>query len=141
MSFALDGTGIVFTGGTVMGISTTLVSPPEGDMVAFMASLERLAARNDRLYLPGHGHPVCAPAAMLAWQIAHRRKRFSQILDALGEGPSNAEGLAARIYVGLDPALLPGAKRNVFASLIGLADQGVVRVQGKIAAGSVFERV
>src|SRR5690625_157150 len=140
LSFALDGTGIVFTGDTVMGVSTTLVSPPEGDMAAFMASLERLAARDDRLYLPGHGHPVRAPAAMLSWQIAHRRKRFAQILDALAEGPSDAEALAARIYTGLDPALLPGAARNVFASLIGLADQGKVRVQGKIAAGAIFER-
>ena len=140
LSFALDGTGIVFTGDTVMGFATTLVSPPEGDMAAFMASLERLAGRDDRLYLPGHGHPVRKPAAMLEWQIAHRRQRFEQILDALKDGPADAATLARRIYTDVDPALLPAATRNVLASLIGLADRGEVRPQGPVAADAVFER-
>lgn len=140
LSFALDGTGIVFTGDLVMGVSTTLVSPPEGDMLAFMESLQRLARRDDRLYLPGHGHPVRDPAAMLAWQIAHRQSRFADILDALKEGPADAKTLAAQIYTGLDPTLLPAATRNVFASLIGLVDQSEVRVQGLISAESIFER-
>lgn len=140
LSFALDGTGIVFTGDIVMGVSTTLVSPPEGDMAAFMASLDRLAKRDDRLYLPGHGHPVRDPAAMLAWQIDHRKQRFMQILDALADRPLDAEALAARIYKDLDPALLPAAARNVFASLIGLVDQGAARVDGAIAVDAVFAR-
>ena len=140
LSFALEGSGIVFTGDTVMGFATTLVSPPEGDMAAFMASLERLAERDDRLYLPGHGHPVRQPGAMLAWQIAHRRKRFEQILEALKDGPVDAASLARRIYTDVDPALLPAASRNVLASLIGLADRGEVRSHGPIGAGSVFER-
>ncbi|HET7409117.1 MAG TPA: MBL fold metallo-hydrolase [Paracoccaceae bacterium] len=139
LSFALEGTGIVFTGDTVMGFATTLVSPPEGDMAAFMASLERLAGRDDRLYLPGHGHPVRDPAAMLAWQIAHRRQRFGQIMDALRDGPADAATLARRIYTEVDPGLLPAAARNVLASLIGLADQGEVRPHGPIAAEAVFE--
>jgi hydroxyacylglutathione hydrolase len=141
LSFALESDGadgVVFTGDTVMGFATTLVSPPEGDMAAFMASLARLAARDDRLYLPGHGHPVRDPAAMLAWQIRHRQQRFEQILAALGAGPSDAAGLARAIYTDVDPALLPAAARNVLASLIGLADQGRVVCDGPIAADAVF---
>ena len=142
LSFALEGagdtSGIVFTGDTVMGFATTLVSPPEGDMAAFMASLERLAARNDRLYLPGHGHPVRDPRAMLAWQIRHRQERFDQILTALGHGPADAARLAHAIYTDVDPALLPAAERNVLASLIGLADRGRVACDGPIAADAVF---
>ena len=144
LSFALDvpgAEGIVFTGDTVMGFATTLVSPPEGDMAAFMASLERLLARGDRLYLPGHGHPVREPKAMLAWQIRHRQERFEQILAALGQGPSDAAGLARAIYTDLDPALLPAAERNVLASLIGLADRGRVSSDGPVAADAVFRLV
>jgi glyoxylase-like metal-dependent hydrolase (beta-lactamase superfamily II) len=130
--------GIVFTGDTVMGFATTLVSPPDGDMAAFMASLERLLARDDRLYLPGHGHPVRDPNAMLAWQVRHRQERFDQILAALARAPSDAAGLARAIYTDVDPALLPAAERNVLASLIGLADQGRVASLGPVAADSVF---
>lgn len=138
LCFTLEGTGIVFTGDVVMGFATTLVSPPDGDMAAFMGSLERLAARDDRLYLPGHGHPVREPAAMLAWQMAHRRQRFAQILAALRDGPADAATLARRIYTDVDPNLLPAAARNVLASLIGLADRGEVRAQGAIATDTVF---
>lgn len=138
LSFALDGTGILFTGDAVMGFATTLVSPPEGDMAAFMASLERLRGRDDALYLPGHGHPVRTPRAMLDWQIAHRRERFDQILAALAAGPADAATLARAIYTDVDPALLPAATRNVFASLIGLADQGQVACDGPIGADAVF---
>jgi hydroxyacylglutathione hydrolase len=140
ISLVLEGTGAVFTGDTVMGWATTLVSPPEGDMAAFMATLRRLQARQgDRLYLPGHGHPVTDPAGMLAWQIAHREERVAQILAALASGPADAAALARRIYTELDPALLPAARRNVLATLIGLADEGRVGAPGKLSAGAVFE--
>ena len=139
LSFAMEGTGTVFTGDTVMGFSTTLVSPPDGDMAAFMASLDRLAAREgDRLYLPGHGHAVENPADMLRYQIGHRRQRFDQILEGLGEGPRDAASLTRAIYVGLEPALLGAAERNVLASLIGLLDQGRITCQGPVAVDAVF---
>ncbi|MEL6477122.1 MAG: MBL fold metallo-hydrolase [Pseudomonadota bacterium] len=132
LSFALEGTGVVFTGDTVMGWATTLVSPPEGDMAAFMASLERLAARADTLYLPGHGAPVRDPAAMLSHQLAHRRQRAQQILTALSDGPAEPEALTRRIYVDLAPELLPAASRNVLATLIWQVADGAVRVEGRI---------
>ena len=139
LSFVLEDSGIVFTGDTVMGFATTLVSPPDGDMAAFMASLDKLAARaEDRMYLPGHGHAVEDPAAMLSYQIGHRHERFDQILEALEEGPKNAGELTVAIYTDLEPALLPAAQRNVLASLIGLADQGRVASRGEIAVDAVF---
>jgi hydroxyacylglutathione hydrolase len=137
---ALDGTGILFTGDTVMGWATTLVSPPEGDMAAFMATLRRLAGRKeDRLYLPGHGHPVTDPAAMLSFQIAHREERVAQILAGLAAGPADAGQLAQAIYTDVDPVLLPAARRNVLATLIGLLDEGRVAVRGALSALAVFE--
>lgn len=141
ISLALEGTGIVFTGDLVMGFATTLVSPPDGDMAAFMASLERLAARSeDGLYLPGHGHPVEEPHAMLAYQRAHRQKRLEQILSALVDGSKNAATLTREIYTDVDPALHGAAQRNVLASLIGLYDQGQVAADGPIAVDAVFSR-
>lgn len=129
MCFALpDGT--VFTGDTVMGWSSTLVSPPEGDMGAFLASLARLAARSDRLYLPGHGPEVSDPARILAEQIAHRAARADQIRRALAAGPARPGALAARIYTDLDPRLLPAAERNVLATLIWLAERGEAAADG-----------
>ena len=137
---ALAGTGILFTGDTVMGWATTLVSPPEGDMAAFMTTLRRLAGRTeDRLYLPGHGHPVTDPAAMLRFQIAHREERMAQILAGLAAGPADAGKLARAIYTDVDPRLLPAARRNVLATLIGLLDEGRVAARGPLSAVAEFE--
>ncbi|MEM0990523.1 MAG: MBL fold metallo-hydrolase [Pseudomonadota bacterium] len=143
ISFSLEGaeagTGTVFTGDTVMGFATTLVSPPDGDMAAFMDSLRLLSGRSDdSLYLPGHGNPVSDPHGMLAYQMAHREGRFDQILAALEDGPATAGALARAIYTEVNPALLPAAARNVLASLIGLADQNRVVCQGPIAADARF---
>lgn len=139
LSFALEGTGVVFTGDTVMGFATTLVSPPDGDMAAFMASLRILQAReNDTLYLPGHGHPIENPAHMVAHQIGHREQRFAQILEFLGEAPARAGDLARAIYTEVDPKLLPAAERNVLASLIGLSDEGRVIAEGAVGTNTRF---
>ena len=140
LSFALDGTGTVFTADMIMGFATTLVSPPDGDMAAFMASLELLASRTgDTLYLPGHGQPVESPLDMVRYQRGHREQRFNQILEALGDGPKDAATLTKAIYTNIDPALMGAASRNVLASLIGLTDQGRVAAQGEIAVDAVFE--
>ncbi|MEM1346278.1 MAG: MBL fold metallo-hydrolase, partial [Pseudomonadota bacterium] len=127
LSFALEEHGILFTGDTVMGWSTTLVSPPEGDMAAFMASLARLGTRakagRDRLYLPGHGAPVEDPAHLVAEQTAHRLKRAEQILTALAKGPADTPTLTRRIYTDTSPHLLPAAERNVLATLLWLTEE------------------
>ncbi|MBK0399417.1 MBL fold metallo-hydrolase [Limibaculum sp. M0105] len=140
LAFALEGTGTLFTGDAVMGWTTTLVSPPEGDMAAQMATLRRLAARGgDRLYLPGHGHEVTAPAPLLAHLIAHRAAREEAILAALGAaGGGTAKSLAAAVYHDTDPKLLPAAARNVLATLLGLLAEGRVDVAGPLSADAEF---
>lgn len=119
----------LFTGDLVMGWSTSLVSPPDGDMTAFYASVTRLAARSDRLYLPGHGEAVTNPQTRAAELLAHRRGRETQILAALNlTGPATADALARHIYTDVSPDLLPAAARNVLAHLIDLSDRGFVTV-------------
>jgi glyoxylase-like metal-dependent hydrolase (beta-lactamase superfamily II) len=137
LSFAWN--GALFPGDMVMAWSTSLVSPPDGDMTAFMASLARLRARDDRVYYPGHGPPVDNPAARLDELIAHRRAREAQIRTALGElGAASATVLAEAIYTDIDPALLPAASRNVLAHLIDMEEKGEAMVENGIRADSLF---
>jgi len=139
LSFAVEGEGIVLTGDLVMGWSTSLVSPPDGDLDAFMASLDRLAARTeDRLYLPGHGAPVTGPLARVAELAAHRRARHAQIAGALAEGPGTAAEIAARVYTDLDPRLLPAAARNVLAHLLSMEAEGTARAEPPLSAATRF---
>lgn len=111
----------LFSGDHVMGWSTTIVSPPDGDMGAYMASLDRLGRENWRRFLPGHGAPVETPAKRLQELIAHRRTREAQIIAALSGQPATVASLTARIYTDIPRHLIPAAERNVFAHLIDLA--------------------
>ncbi len=124
LSFALG--DIVFTGDHVMGWASSLISPPDGDLTQFMASCRRLARRRDRMFLPGHGAPVTDPAVRLDWLIGHREAREAEILAALGTDPQDIAALTARIYTDTPAALLPMARRNVFAHLIDLHGRGLV---------------
>ena len=114
----------VFTGDHVMGWASSLVSPPDGDLAAFMASCHRLAARQDRIHYPGHGAPIPDPAGRLAWLVAHRQARDTAIRAALAAGAATVPALTATIYTETPPALLPAAERNVFAHLVALVDTG-----------------
>lgn len=138
LSFGFGDT--VFTGDHVMGWATTLVSPPDGDMGAYMASLARLAARPAGRFLPGHGPAIDDPAARLAELVAHRRAREASILAALGAEPRTAADLARRVYTDTPPALLPAAMRNVLAHLIDLASRGQAQAHGPVGADTGFTR-
>ncbi|NGM47690.1 MBL fold metallo-hydrolase [Rhodobacter sp. SGA-6-6] len=116
---------VLFSGDHVMGWAPSLVSPPDGDMGAYMASLERLARAEWQLMLPAHGDPVEDPAARLADLTAHRRGREAQVAEALAAGPSTLDEVTARVYRDLSPALLPAARRNALAHLIDLAEQNL----------------
>jgi glyoxylase-like metal-dependent hydrolase (beta-lactamase superfamily II) len=129
----------LFSGDLVMGWSTSLVSPPDGDMTAFFASVERLEARNDRVYYPGHGDPVTEPQARCRALLEHRRSREAQILLALQDiGPASAATLARHIYTDVAPALLPAAARNVLAHLIDLHARARITTPAPIHADSLF---
>ena len=139
LSFAWN--GALFSGDLVMGWSTSLVSPPDGDMTAFMASVARLAKRSDRVYFPGHGDPVVEPQSRCRDLIAHRRGREAQILAALETlGEASARDLAEAIYTDVAPALLPAAARNVMAHLIDMHGKSSVTCREPITATARFER-
>ncbi|MEO1530767.1 MAG: MBL fold metallo-hydrolase [Pseudomonadota bacterium] len=146
LSFRLEGSGTVFTGDAVMGWSTTLVSPPEGDMAAQVATLERLRALvqamassgHDACFLPGHGPAVPDPAALLAQHIAHRKARRDGLIAALADAPAAAPALAARLYTDTPPALMPAAARNVLATLLQLAAEGAAEPVGPLSADVAF---
>ncbi|WP_095589274.1 MBL fold metallo-hydrolase [Actibacterium ureilyticum] len=129
---------VVFSGDHVMGWATSMVSPPDGDLGAFMASLQALSARSDRVFYPGHGAPVETPQARVRDLIAHRRMREAQILTALSAAPGSAADLAARIYTDVAPALLPAAARNVLAHLIDLDRRGLATRDTTLSQTTVF---
>lgn len=114
----------LFSGDLVMGWASSLISPPDGDLTVYMRSLQRLAAREDRVFYPGHGAPVTDPGARLADLARHRRAREAEIAAALAEGPLSVADLTRRIYRDTPPALHRAAARNVLAHLIALADRG-----------------
>ena len=122
----------------VMGWATSLVSPPDGDLTDFMASCEKLGARQWRVFYPGHGAPVSDPNARLDWLVAHRRAREVSILDALAAGPATAEDLARSIYTETPAALLGAATRNVLAHLVDLTGRGRVAPEGTLQAEARF---
>lgn len=128
LSFQLG--DVVLTGDVVMGWSTTLISPPDGDVRSFLRSAGRMRALGARRFLPGHGAPVEDTAARLNWLIAHRFERERQILAALGYGPATAGEIAARVYDGLAAPLLPAATRNTLAHLLDLAERHAVASDG-----------
>ena len=126
LSFALPETGALFAGDHVMGWSTTVVSPPDGDMTAYMASLEKLLGREDRVYYPGHGDRIDKPQRLVRGLLGHRKQREGQILRLLADGPQPIAAMVGRMYVGLDPRLLPAAERSVLAHLYDLRGRGLV---------------
>jgi glyoxylase-like metal-dependent hydrolase (beta-lactamase superfamily II) len=141
LCFELVGSGILFTGDQVMGWSTTVVAPPDGDMAQYVASLERLRQRPDRLYIPTHGPTIDAPQAFVASLIAHRRGRERQVLEQLDRGVERIEVMVPNMYAGLAPALYPAAGLSVLAHLAELVERGWVRCEGTLGVQGRFQRV
>lgn len=139
LSFAMG--DVVFTGDVVMGWASSLVSPPEGDLGAYMASLARLEAFGARVLHPAHGAPVTDPAARLAELIAHRRGREAEIRAELAHGPATIGALTRAIYTEVAPALLPAAERNVFAHLLDLAERKIVEIDGTPRVSARFRLI
>lgn len=129
----------VYCGDLVMGWSSTLISPPDGDLTDYMRSLTRLGGLSASRLLPAHGDPINDPSARLDELAIHRKQRTAQILTALSDGPAEAETLARRIY-NIAPRLLPAATRNVLAHLIALSETGAVIAPRLITANAVFSK-
>jgi hydroxyacylglutathione hydrolase len=130
LSFAWAEGGALFSGDLVMGWATTVISPPDGELGAFRASLARLQGREERVYYPGHGAPVGDPQGIVAHILAHRAGREAEVLAALARGPATVPELVAAIYAGVDPALHGAAGRNVLAHLLDLEARGAVGADG-----------
>jgi len=130
--------GLLFSADHVMTWSTSVVSPPDGDMAAYMASLSRMLARaeagEDRLLLPGHGPSRDGPAPYMRALLAHRREREARVLEALrAAGEAEAAALVPAVYgASLDPRLAPAAARSLLAHLVKLAGDGAATREGDV---------
>ena len=123
--------GVVFTGDHIMSWSSSIVSPPNGDMTAYFASLRHMLTRTDRSYLPGHGPPITEPHAFAQFLLEHRLKRETAIAEALAEAPQTTMALVDRLYMPINPRLRGAAERNVIAHLHKLRDEGIAVQHGE----------
>ncbi|MFD2238577.1 MBL fold metallo-hydrolase [Aureimonas populi] len=141
LSFALAGSDLLFSGDHVMAWSTTVVAPPDGSMASYMHSLERLMARPEKRYLPGHGGPVENAPPFLRALRSHRRMREAAILERLAAGDRAIGSIVASIYRSTDPRLHGAAALSVLAQLEDLVERGLVRTDGPPLLESRYERV
>lgn len=126
MAFAFREADAMFIGDHVMGWSTTIVAPPDGSMQDYMASLDKLTRRSERLYLPGHGAIIRDAPKFVAQYIAHRQARENSVLARLAKGATDIPTLVRAIYIGIDPRLIGAAGLSVFAHLEDLVARGRV---------------
>jgi glyoxylase-like metal-dependent hydrolase (beta-lactamase superfamily II) len=118
--------GALLTGDHVMAWSTTVVVPPDGEMAAYMASLDKLRQREDRVLYPAHGPPVTNPQQYVRGLMGHRMQREKQILRLVGEKARDIPDVVAKAYPGLDPRLETAAGGSVLAHLLDLEKRGLV---------------
>jgi glyoxylase-like metal-dependent hydrolase (beta-lactamase superfamily II) len=130
LCYSLVESGALFTGDHVMAWSTSVVSPPDGDMAAYMASLEKIYAREDKVYYPAHGPAITKTRQLVRGMLGHRRSREAQILRLLEQGPHVIPDMVTAMYKGLDPRLTGAAGRSVLAHLIDLRNRTMVTDTG-----------
>ena len=131
MCYALDEEHALFTGDHVMGWSTTVVSPPDGDMRAYIDSLHKVMGRDDISLWPTHGAPVMSPRPFLHAFLEHRLEREAQVIAAVRSGQTDIEGMVKQMYADVREELHKAAGRSVLSHLIKLIADGVVTVEGK----------
>lgn len=129
-AFALDGSGILFSADHVMAWATTIVAPPDGSMSDFMASVEKLLGRDDRIFFPGHGGPVSEPQSFLRGLRMHRRMRERAILERIRGGDRLIPDMVRAIYARTDVRLHGAAALSVLAHLEDLVEKGQVFTAG-----------
>lgn len=129
LAFALEGTDTLFSGDHVMGWSSSIVSVPDGDMGDYLASLEKIAARPERRYLPGHGGAIADGPAQALGLKAHREARNGQIVAAVADGARTLGELRARIYPTLTGRLRIAAETTLKAHVEYLVARGEISMQ------------
>lgn len=138
MAFAFKEANLLFAGDHVMAWSTTIVAPPDGAMTDYMASLHKLARRNEPLYLPGHGAPVRDAPRYVQHLIRHRQAREASILHRLGKGEADIPTMVRAVYIGLDPRLAGAAALSVLAHLEELVARGAVITEGSPSIAGTY---
>jgi glyoxylase-like metal-dependent hydrolase (beta-lactamase superfamily II) len=138
MAFAWREPKILFVGDHVMGWSTSIVAPPDGSMIDYMASLEKLTKRDEDLYFSGHGPEIPEAQRYVRFLIRHREAREASILHRLAKGEADIPTLVRAIYIGIDPRLTGAAGYSVLAHLEDLVARGIVATDGDPVIGGTY---
>jgi glyoxylase-like metal-dependent hydrolase (beta-lactamase superfamily II) len=138
LAFAWPERRISFVGDHVMGWSTSIVAPPDGSMIDYMASLEKLAARPEDLYLSGHGPEILEGPRYVRFLVRHRQAREASILHRLSKGEADIPTIVRAIYIGIDPRLTRAAGYSVLAHLEDLVGRGIVATDGDPVIGGTY---
>ncbi len=129
--YALKEEQALFSGDHVMGWSTSVIAPPDGDMGQYLTSLEKLMARDDRILYPTHGSPITDPRDWLGQLIAHRHRRETQIVDAMRANTNTILAMVEKLYPDIAPALASAAAQQVRAHLDHLIARRLVARDGE----------
>jgi glyoxylase-like metal-dependent hydrolase (beta-lactamase superfamily II) len=138
LCYALPQENACFTGDHIMGWSTTVITPPDGDMTAYLESLQAIRARRFSILWPTHGPPVREVTPFIDAYLAHREERMDQILLALADGPATIRELVPRLYRDVDERLWPAAARSMLAAIIHLERGGDLEAGGPPGADTVY---
>jgi len=138
MAFAWQDRKMLFVGDHVMGWSTSIVAPPDGSMIDYMASLDRLAARSEDLYFSGHGPEIAEGRRYVRFLIRHRQAREVSILHRLAKGEADIPTIVRAIYIGIDPRLTGAAGYSVLAHLEDLVARKIVATDGDPVIGGSY---
>src|SRR6202048_4404333 len=138
LAFAWPDRKLSFVGDHVMGWSTSIVAPPDGSMIDYMASLEKLTARNEDLYFSGHGPEIPEGPRYVRFLIRHRQAREASILHRLAKGETDIPSMVRAIYIGIDPRLTGAAGYSVLAHLEDLVARGIVATDGDPVIGGSY---
>lgn len=141
LAFALPERNLLFSGDHVMAWSTSIVAPPDGAMGPYLASLRKLIAREEELYLPGHGPALANARAFTRHLLGHRLMRETAIREKLRQGARQASDLVRELYGGLDPRLLNAARLSVYAHLEDLVGRGLAATDGPPQLEGVYRSV
>ena len=129
---------ILFSGDLVMGWTSTLISPPDGDIGHYYSSLDKLLNRSEDIYLPGHGEEIKNARAYVKRLKKHRLAREDQILTALAMGDASSLQIAYNIYQKLPEPIIRAGTRNVLAHLINLLERNLVTCAQPISPEALF---
>ncbi|WP_458757254.1 MBL fold metallo-hydrolase [Afipia sp. TerB] len=138
MAFAVKDSNQMFIGDHVMGWSTSIVAPPDGSMVDYMASLDKLTRRNEDVYFSGHGAEIPDAIRFVHFLARHRKAREASILHRLAKGAADIPTIVRASYIGIDPRLMGAAGYSVLAHLEDLVARDVVATDGDPTINGVY---